>query len=140
MLRLQLRSHSHSTGTALLALVCATLLVVSLAAHSDVAADNILTGDDYLLDQHETNQRMLNALWLEQGMQEKSHYTESTEAVQQVAQVVLKKYWATLVKSDQRYDHYTPIVDGHFASHLNDTNYDIRLSGSIIKFSVKHTF
>jgi hypothetical protein len=132
-----LRPLLHRTDNALSALIGAAILIISFGAHSDgiTATDN-----DYLLDEAETNQRMLNTMWLEQGIKEKPIYYENNIALQKLAQGVLKKYWAALVKSDERYDRYTPVVSGHFSSNHNSTDYDVNLTGTTIKFRLAYSF
>ena len=127
----------HRVSNALIVLVSVNLLVVSFGSYAD---SDILADNDYLLDQHEINQRTLNVMWLEQGMEEVPSYHESNEALHELTQGVLKKYWAAVVSNNRSYDRYTPIVNGHFSSSSNETNYDFRLTSNIIKFSIDYSF
>lgn len=127
----------HRASNALLALVSVALLIVSVSAHAD---NDMLTYDDYLLDEQETNQRMLNALWMEEGMDENASRPENREALHQLTKGLIKKTWAAVVKRDKSFDAYTPVVSGHFASSSGGANYDVRLSSSVIKFSLDYSF
>jgi hypothetical protein len=127
--------HRISSGASVL--VCIGLLLASSGAYSD---NSLLSENEYLLDQSEINQRTLNAVWLERGMEETPSYYESSEAVQKLAQGVLKKYWASLAKSNQSYERYTPVVNGHFSSSGNDADYNVYLNGSTIKLSIAYSF
>lgn len=130
---------NHPANHALTALLAAVVLIFSCSAHSDLAA---ASDDNYLLDETETNQRLLNSLWLEQGMNEEPNYYESDEALQKLVQGVIKKYWAALVKKDTSYAPYTPLVGGHFSSgsSYNSTDLDIKLSGDTIRFRLGYSF
>lgn len=132
-----LRSLLHHPGNTLLALMSIAILIVSFGAHSDT---NTLTDNDYLLDPYETDQRMMNISWLEQGMKEMPNNYESNAALQVLAERALKKYWGTLAQRDKRYERLSPIVSGHFTSMNNRTNYDLNLSSNVIKLSLNYDF
>jgi hypothetical protein len=127
----------HRSGNAFLVLVSAALLLLSFSTYAD---NDMLSYDDYLLDEQEKNQRMLNAMWLEEGMDENASRPENREALHQLTKGMVKKTWAALVKRDKSFDTFTPIVDGHFVSSSGGASYDVKLTSSVFKVSFDYSF
>jgi len=132
-----LRSILYHPGNILLTLISITILSVSFGAHSDT---NSLVRGDHLLEPYEINQEQMNAAWLEQGMVEKPNLYESHAALQELAENAFKKYWLSLVRKDQRYETFSPVVNGHWATTQSSTHYDLGFAGNTVKFRVAYSF
>jgi hypothetical protein len=83
---------------------------------------------------------MLNAMWLEQGMEEKPDYALNRDALHLLTKGLLKKSWAALVHKNQSYERYTPVVSGHFAPGDSHTSYDVRVNWSNVKLTFNYSF
>jgi len=92
------------------------------------------------LNEAEIGQRLMSHQWLEAGMADSHDYLSGNDALEELAEDALKYYWDALVERDQRYNRYTPVVEGNFNTQSGGADYGVRLSNDTLKLSVNFAF